>query len=56
MRKSVLSSKQQKQWQKLYSAAINGNPPWKEKFLKWSESYSRLMLEKLVILKEIENG
>lgn len=52
MRKSVLSSKQQKQWQKLYSAAINGNPPWKKDFGRFSEKYSKLMKEKLVILEK----
>lgn len=52
MRKSVLSSKQQKQWQRLYSAAINGSPPWKKDFEKFSEKYSKLMKEKLVILEK----
>lgn len=52
MRKSVLTSKQQKQWQKLYSAAINGEPVWKKDFERWSEKYNNLMKEKLEILKK----
>ena len=52
MRKSVLNKEQQKQWQKLYSFAINGNPPWKRDFEKFSEKYNKLMKEKLSLLEK----
>lgn len=52
MRKSVLNKEQQKQWQKLYSFAINGNPIWKTDFEKWSKEYNKLMKKKLELLKK----
>lgn len=52
MKRSVLSKEQQKQWQRLYSFAINGNPIWKTDFEKWSKEYNKLMKKKLELLKK----
>ena len=52
MKRSVLNKEQQKQWQRLYSFAINGNPPWKRDFEKWSTDYGKLMQKKLSLLEK----
>ena len=47
-----MSIEQRKQWQRLYSFAINGNPPWKKDFEKWSADYGKLMQKKLSLLEK----
>lgn len=53
MKKSVLTKEQQKAWQKMLTAVLNGcNVVYKQDLKDWSKRYNALMQEKVKLLEK----
>ena len=53
MRRSILNKEQQKVWQKMLTAVLNGcNVIYKQDLKDWSRKYNELMTEKRRLLEK----